>query len=307
MGRAPAAEKMKFAIVCDSSADLSPQEIRDTQVSVVPFYVSMDDSTYLHEGRDITTEQFYAAMIEHPDCCPKTSMPTIQDFGEAFYPYVKEGLPVLCICLTQSFSGSYRSAVNAKEMMESEFPKARIYVMDSQQVTGIQGILVKEAARLRDMDMALEEAVPLLEDIRSSGHIFFTTKDLKYLRRGGRLSAASYVAGSMLDIKPLLHFHDGILESPGICRGRKHSLKKISDTFFDYLKAENMDLKGYIFGTGVGVDVPEYQDFLDSIAEKMDEYDIHPDQWVKIRIGATIGVHTGPYPVGLGVIKRCEA
>ena len=298
--------KMKFAIVCDSSADLSPQEVQDTKVSVVPFYVSLDGSKYLHEGVDITPEQFYAAMLADPNCYPKTSMPTIQDYGEAIYPYVKKGLPVLCICLTQSFSGSYQSAVNAKTMIESEYPEAKIYVMDSQQVTGIQGILVKEAARLRDMDMTLEEAVPLLEGIRSSGHIFFTTKDLKYLRNGGRLSAASYVAGSMLDIKPLLHFYDGVLDNPAMCRGRKHSLKKIADTFFDYLKANGMDLKGYIFGTGIGVDVPEYQDFLDSIKAKMDEYDIHPDEWIKIRIGATIGVHTGPYPVGLGIIKKCE-
>ena len=297
---------MKFAVVCDSAADLTPEELRIAQVTPVPFYVAMDGTTYRKEGVEITPSQLHQGMADHPEWYPKTSMPTITDFAEAFGAAAQQGLDVLCICLTQTFSGSYQSATTAKEMVESALPGVKIHVMDSQVVTALEGVMVMEAVRLRDHDLSLDEAVEKLEAIRETGQIFFTTKDLKYLRHGGRLNAATYIAGSMLDIKPILRFHQGDLKLDSVCRGQKKSLHRLADQFVAFVKEHNMDLRGYIFGTGVGLDCPEYQDFIHDLEQKMEENDLHPDKWIKVRIGATIGVHTGPYPVGLGFIKRCE-
>lgn len=297
---------MKFQVVCDSSADLPSVFTAENNVKVVPYYISMDDQHYFREGVDISIPEFYQTMIDREGCFPKTSMPTIQDYMDAFLPYVQDGMPVLCICLTQKFSGSLQSAMNAKMAMEEDYPDSRIYVMDSQLVTALEGLFVKEAVRLRDMDVSLEEAVPLLEGIRSSGRIFFTTKDLKYLEHGGRLSKVASKAGSMLNLKPILCFHDGNLDSPEICRGRKKSLQKVVDNFFQYLDENHMDLHGYQFGTGIGVDIPEYPTFIETLEQRFAETGVKPDNWFKVQIGATIGVHTGPYPIGLGILKKCE-
>ena len=92
---------MKFGIVCDSSADLAPEILEDRQIRLVPFYVSLDGSNYQKEGVELTQAQLYGYMREHPDCFPKTSLPTIPDYGEAFAAFAREGLDVLCICLTE--------------------------------------------------------------------------------------------------------------------------------------------------------------------------------------------------------------
>ena len=297
---------MKFAIVCDSAADLPEVYAKEAEISVVPFYVSMDGETYLREGRDISIADFYKTMVDHGDCFPKTSMPSVQDYIDAIKPLTDQGMPVLCICLTKKFSGSLQSAVNAKMEIEEEDPKADIYVMDSELVTALEGLFVKEAVRLRDMDIELKDAVPLLEEIRSSGEIFFTTKDLKYLEHGGRLGKVSSIAGNVLNLKPVLHFSHGELGHTEVCRGRKKSIQKIMDKFFDFLKENNIDLKGYMFGTGIGLDIPEYEDFVNALEKKFEETGIRPDDWVKVSIGATIGVHTGPYPMGLGILKKCN-
>lgn len=178
---------MKFGIVSDSSCDLNAEYTQREQVSVVSFYVSFDGEHYLKEGKEAGITEFYQKMADSPDCYPKTSMPSIQDYMDAFRPFAEQGMPVLCICLTKTFSGSMQSAVSAKAEIEEEYPEAEIYVMDSQLVTGLQGSLVKEAVRLRNAGLELDEAVRALENVRATGHIFFTTKDLKYLEHGGRI------------------------------------------------------------------------------------------------------------------------
>ncbi len=297
---------MKFQIVCDSSADLPSTFAAENQINIVPYYISMDGNTYLREGVDISVSAFYQLMIQQSNCFPKTSMPTIQDYMDAFAPHIKAGLPVLCICLTHHFSGSLQSAMNAKAAVEELYPGAKVHVMDSHAVTGLEGMLVKEAICLRDKDLSLEEAVPLLEEIRSSGRIFFTTKDLKYLQHGGRLSKTASIAGSMLNLKPLLCFHNGELDAPEICRGRKKSLQKVVDNFFQFLEKNHLDLRGYRFSTGIGADIPEYPAFIEALERRFQEAGIHPDEWSQIQIGTTIGVHTGPYPMGLGFLKKCR-
>ena len=296
---------MSYEIVCDSSADLPEEFAKQHDIRIVPFYVSLDSNHYLREGVDISVTDFYQMMIDHGDCYPKTSTPTIQDYTDAFLPAVKAGQPVLCICLTQAFSSSLQSALNAKMALEEEYPDTRIAVIDSQMATALEGLLVKEAVRLRKHGLTLDQAVPLLEGIRSSGHIFFTTKDLKYLEHGGRLSKTASLAGSMLNLKPILYFHNGDLDKPEICRGRKKSLKKIVDNFFRYLEKSQIDLSGYSFGTGIGAPVSEYSEFVKILEQRFAETGLHPDEWFKIQIGATIGVHTGPYPMGLGILKKC--
>ena len=297
---------MKFGIVSDSSCDLSLQYAQQEQVTIVSFYVSFDGERYMKEGKEIAVTDFYQKMADNPGCYPKTSMPSVQDYIEAFLPFVKERMPVLCICLTKKFSGSMQAAINAREALTETYPEAKIQVMDSQLVTAVQALFVQEAVRLRNSGLELEEAVKALEKIRSSGHIFFTTKDLKYLEHGGRIGKAASLAGSMLNIKPLLQYFDGELGPTELCRGRKKSLCKVAEMFVDYLEKKKINLEEYLLVTGEGLHVPEYKTFKDDLRDKMGKKGYPVKDWPQVQIGATIGVHTGPYPIGVVILRKAE-
>lgn len=297
---------MKFGIVTDSSCDLPESYALQEKITVVSFYVSFDGEHYLKEGKEAGITEFYQKMTENPDCYPKTSMPSVQDYIDAFRPMAEKGIPILCICLTKNFSGSMQAAVNAKSEVKEEFPEAKIEVMDSQLVTGLQGLLVKEAVKLRNGNMEIEQAIPALERIRNTGHIFFTTKDLKYLEHGGRIGKAACIAGSMLNIKPILHFCDGELGATELCRGRKKSLHKIIEKFLDYVEKEKIDLNKYTLVTGIGLMVPEFNAFQEDLRSALKDRGYQIEIWDTMQIGATIGVHTGPYPMGLGILRKCE-
>lgn len=295
---------MKFQIVSDSSCDLPSELVRQWGIEIVSFYVSFDEKTYRREGKEITPEEFYQAMVDRPGCFPKTSMPTLYDYGAAFCGPVKQGLPVLCLCLNSAFSGSYQTACNAKELIREEFPGSQLYVMDSQLATVLQGLLVREAVALRDMDLSLEEAVERLEAIRDSGRIFFTTGDLAYLSHGGRIGKAAAATGTVLQLKPMIEYRSCELHSAGVARGRKRSLQRCLELFRDYVERERVNLKEYHVVTGFGYDRQEYDAFNAQVAQTMSQMGKSWEKLGDFHIGVTIGVHTGPYPIGLGLLKK---
>lgn len=295
---------MNFGIVSDSSCDLPESYVQTEQVEIVSFYLSFDGEEYYREGKEISIPEFYQRMAENPDCFPKTSMPSIQDYVDAFLSFVKKGLPVLCICLSRKLSGSLQAAVNAKQVVEEQFQGARIEVVDSCLATALQGMLVKNAVEMRNAGKTLDEAAEALRSLRQSGHIFFTKDDLKYLEHGGRIGKAASVAGSVLKIKPLIQFYDGELGSAELCRGRKKSLQKIIDKMESYIQDLKIEPEDYFLVTGVGLWVPEYDEFKMRLRERLGTSGFHVREWEDIQIGATIGVHTGPYPLGAGLLRQ---
>lgn len=295
---------MNFGIVSDSSCDLPESYVQTEQVEIVSFYLSFDGEEYYREGKEISIPEFYQRMAENPDCFPKTSMPSIQDYVGAFLSFVKKGLPVLCICLSRKLSGSLQAAVNAKQVVEEQFQGARIEVVDSCLATALQGMLVKNAVEMRNAGKTLDEAAEALRSLRQSGHIFFTTDDLKYLEHGGRVGKVASVAGSVLKIKPLIQFYDGELGSAELCRGRKKSLQKIIDKMESYIQDLKIEPEDYFLVTGVGLWVPEYDEFKMRLRERLGTSGFRVREWEDIQIGATIGVHTGPYPLGAGLLRQ---
>ena len=298
---------MKFHIVSDSSCDLGCEELERLGVSMVSYYVAFEDEVYFREERDISTQRFYQMMAERPGVFPKTSMPTMEDYLEAFRPPAAKGLPILCICLNARFSGSFQSARNAAEELREEFPGAEVQVLDSTLATVLQGLFVREAAVLRDADLTLEEAVEALKPLPATGRIFFSTGDLEYLRHGGRIGRAAAATGALLKVKPLIGYKDAELISDGIAQGRKKSLAKVRELFFRYLKREGLNLDDYRLATGFGLDRAEHGAFAQSIYDGLLELGHHrPEVKVPHQIGVTIGVHTGPTPIGVGLLRRAR-
>lgn len=296
---------MKFHIVSDSSCDLGQEEMERLGVTMVSFYVSFDDEVYYREERDIPTRQFYQMMADRPGVFPKTSMPTLEDYLEAFRPLAAQGTPILCICLNASFSGSYQTALNAAEELREQFPRVRIRVMDSALATVLQGLFVEEAVALRDAGLTLDEAAEALAALPPTGRIFFTTNDLEYLRHGGRIGRAAAATGALLKVKPLIGYKDAGLVSDGIAQGRKKSLARVRELFFRHLNRERIDLDQYRLATGFGLDLKEHTAFAQAVYDGLLElgYD-RPDVKRPRQIGVTIGVHTGPAPIGVGLLRR---
>ena len=295
----------KVQIVSDGSLDLPQELTREKDIEVVPFYVSFDSETYQKEMVELGVRDFYNEMVEHPDVFPKSSMPSVDDFYQVFEKSVKEQIPVICICITRKFSGSLQSATVAKEMIEEEYPDAKITLIDSTVNTVLQGLFVLEACRLRDMGLGYEEIVEKILPIRETGRIFFTIGSIDYLRHGGRIGKLAGIAAGALGIKPMITLKEGEIFSSGLARNRIKSMKKVVDMTKNYLDEIDAKPGEYNFCIGYGYDYDEAVRFREMIKDLIKER-LGIDEIGIYQIGATIGVHTGPYPLGVGIIKKAE-
>ncbi len=296
----------KFQIVSDSSCDLPAELAAQKQIEVVPFYVSMNDTESMKEGVDISVRDFYELMVQNPKKFPKSSMPSVQDYNDVFERYAAADMPVICICITSKFSASYQSATIARNMMMEKYPDAQILVIDSAVDTVLQGIYVLEAVSMREAGYTAEQAVKGLQEIQGSGRIFFTVGNLRYLQHGGRIGKLTGMAGALLDIKPLITLKDGEIFPSGICRGRDKSKALCRKLLLQYMKEICHDSKELSLCIGYGYDLEEAKAFQQESLSFLKEngYTVSEEQLPVYQIGATIGVHTGPYPIGFGVIRR---
>ncbi|MDE7282079.1 MAG: DegV family protein [Lachnospiraceae bacterium] len=296
--------KETFHIISDGSCDLPVELANEKNITIVPFYVSFDDVHYFKENVEIGIRDFYQQMVDKKGVYPKSSMPSIQDYEEAFLPFVKEEIPVICICITTKFSGSMQSALNAREIIREKYPQAEITVIDATINTVLQGQYVLEAASLRDNGVSYKDTVARLEEIKSTGRIFFTVGNMEYLRHGGRIGKVAAITGSVLDIRPVITLKQGEIFPSGLDRGRKRTLKKVMDLLLDYLKESSLGIDRYSIAVGYGYDIEEGLAFRDQAIATLKEKGYDINEMPVYQIGATIGVHTGPYPLGFGIIEK---
>lgn len=293
-----------FHIISDGSCDLPVELAEKKNVTVVPFYVSFDDQNYFRENVDISIREFYQQMVDKKGVYPKSSMPSTQDYIDVFMPYVEAKMPVICICITSKFSGSMQSAMNAKSMIMDDCPDAQITIIDSKINTVLQGLYVLEAVKLRDTGTGYEDAVKRLEEIKNTGRIFFTVGDMEYLKHGGRIGKVAALAGSVLGIRPVITLKEGEIFPSGIGRGRKRSTEKALDLLIGYLEKSHLSPDDYSICVGYGYDAEEGNEFRNHALETLRAKGLDVKEINTYQIGATIGVHTGPYPLGFGVIEK---
>lgn len=293
-----------FHIISDGSCDLPPELTQEKNITVVPFYVSFDDGHYYKENVEIGIRDFYQQMVDRKGVYPKSSMPSIQDYEEAFLPFAKEGMPVICICITTKFSGSMQSALNARALLLEKYPQTEITVIDATINTVLQGQYVLEAAQLRDHGVSYQDAVKRLEEIKSTGRIFFTVGNMEYLKHGGRIGKVAALAGGALDIRPVITLKQGEIFPSGIDRGRKRTTKKVMNLLLEYLQNSSLGIDCYSLAVGYGYDREEGVAFRDQALATLQKEGYDIEDLPVYQIGATIGVHTGPYPLGFGIIEK---
>lgn len=293
-----------FHIISDGSCDLPTELVQDRNITVVPFYVSFDDEHYFKENVEIGIRDFYQQMVERKGVYPKSSMPSIQDYEEAFLPYAEAEIPMICICITTKFSGSMQSALNARTLVLEKYPQAQIAVIDAAINTVLQGQYVLEAAELRDHGVSYEDTIARLEEIKNTGRIFFTVGNMEYLKHGGRIGKVAALAGGALDIRPVITLKQGEIFPSGIDRGRKRTTRKVLNLLLEYLQESKLDASCYSLAVGYGYDRKEGIAFRDQSMSILQGMGYAISEIPVYQIGATIGVHTGPYPLGFGIIER---
>ena len=295
---------MDFRIMSDSSCDISAEQEKTYDIRLIPYYVSFDGKTYRKDRTEVTAEAFYQEMADNPNVYPKTSMPTQVDFYEAFLPYAKNGEKIIYLNLTSKFSSSFQSANLAAEGLMEEYPACKIAVIDSFSATVQEGLLVTEAARMAQAGLSFEETVERLEELKMTSRIFFTTGDLSYLQKGGRIGKVLTQAASMLKIKPIIHLYEGELQAAGIARARKKSIRKFMEDAKAFFADKNIN--DYRICTGKGHDQEEYEAFHKEVEEEMKALGF-TGEVERYQIGCTIGVHTGPTPIGIACIRKFDA
>ena len=170
-----------YKIITDGSCDLSSELVKQLDIEVVPFYVSIDGIHHQKEIIELGIREFYQFMVDNPKVFPKTSMPSIQDYLDIFEPILKEGKDIICICITTKFSGSYNSAMNAKNMLLDKYPDMKIEIIDATVNTVLQGMLVEEAVAKKNEGSSFEETIRYVNMVKETGRIFFTINGMDYL------------------------------------------------------------------------------------------------------------------------------
>lgn len=294
-----------FDIITDSACDLSRETVAQLNVEVVPFYVSLDGERYRKEGREIAVREFYQFMVDNPSAYPKTSLPSLEDFETVFRAHAAEGRDVLCLCFTSKMSGCVGSARNARELVLEDFPDARIEVVDTAAATVSQAATVENAAAMRDAGCSLDETLVWLDGVRATNQIFFTVGNLDYLIKGGRIGKATGRAANILGIKPMILFKEGEIFSAGVARGRQKSFERALEMLANYLEERNADPDDYRILIGYGYDEEEGKRlWLQTRAALRAKYPASACEVGLLQIGCTIAVHTGPYALGMGVMRR---
>lgn len=296
---------MAYQIITDSSCDLSVELVKEKKLQVVPFYVSFDETNYLKENEEIKVHEFYQKMIDNPGIFPKTSLPSVEDYMEAFTPYVEKGMDIICICITTKFSGSYNSASTAKDILLEDHPDIRITVIDATVNTVLQGILVLEAVRMQENGKDYDEVVEEIEKIKGTGRIIFTVGNMDYLIHGGRVGKVMKVAVNALKIRPMIILKEGEIFPFGIARSRKKSIQKVIEKMKAHFEEIKESPDDYEIVIGYGYDYEEAVEFRKELLESLKTYSNKTEIDI-FQIGAMIGVHTGPYPLGVGLIRKYD-
>jgi DegV family protein with EDD domain len=290
-----------YQIFSDSSCDLPDYLLEEHRIKLIPFYVSFDLENYYKENIDITNEEFYETMTSKKTYA-KTSLPSVQDYIAMFKPDLKKGNDILCLCLTHKFSGSYQSAINAKHILEEQYPHALISIIDSKQATGGQGLLLMQIAAMKEAGLTLEEATHKANILKVTARIMFTVNTLEYLTHGRRIGKAISLAKDMFNLKPLILLRDSELIPYSNIRGRKKSLDRVFEMIKEYFHDTGENPCEYEFCIANATTMEDAQ----YLERKLETYLNRKPNLPIFQIGITIGTYTGPGAIGVCFVKRYE-
>ena len=273
-----------YQIVTDSTTDLPAKLVEELGITVLPFTFFLEETSYLDDllHPQISSSEFFHALRQGASC--STSQIPSARFVEAWEPILQAGRDILRLCFSSALSATYERACSAAEELRAKYPERTIRVVDTQCASLGEGYLVELCVEKQRAGSTLQEAGDWAEQARSHIAHWITVDDLGHLKRGGRISAASALVGSMLGIKPIIHVDDtGALCMAEKVRGRKASLDYIAEQISSTMAP------GSYLRVVHGDALEDAKYVAEQIHKKtgVKEILIHP-------IGPVIGSHTGP-------------
>ncbi len=280
-----------YVIITDSTTDLTQELINELDITVIPMEFNIDGKGYLNysDERDISYKEFYDFLRNGKNST--TSLINTATFTELFEPILEDGKDILYIAFSSGLSGTYNSSCIAAQMLSEKYTDSKIYTVDSLSASMGEGLLVYHAVNKKKEGMNIDELKDWVENNKLNLCHWFTVDDLHHLKRGGRLSSAAAIVGTMLNIKPVLNIdNEGHLIPVEKVRGRKLSitamLKMMEKT------AINPEEQTIFISHG---DCLEEAEFLANLVkEKLNVKDIKMNY-----IGPVIGSHSGPGTIAL--------
>lgn len=279
---------MAIRIITDSTSDIPVEQQAPLGIDIVPLSVIFDEKKYT-DGVDLKKEQFYE-MLSKSTTLPTTSQVNPDEFEMLFKRYIDAGDTVVGIFISSKLSGTYQSAVIAKEALGSD----QIFVVDSKSATFGLALLVHEAIKLRDSGADAEQIYKAIVALSNRVQFYAVVDTLKYLKMGGRLSSSAAILGGVLHIKPLVSIVDGEVKSVAKERGQKAAFawilekmkKDVPDTQYPVVMGHSNNL---------GM-MEEFKTYITSNIEAAEP--------IICEIGCVIGTHSGPGCVGLAYIPK---
>ena len=280
---------MAIRIITDSASDITQEEARTWGIQVLPLRTIFGEEEFL-DGVTIDHQTFFQRLIES-DVLPTTSQLSPFQYEGPFQEAVEAGDEVVCITLSSKLSGCYQSAVIAAEGLP-------VVLVDSLSVTVGQRILVELALQLRDQGLSAQEIGAVLEQEKPHIRLIALLDTLEYLKKGGRISPAVALAGSLLSIKPVIAVENGEVTILGKARGSKNG--------------NNMLMSLVEKSGGINFEKPfslAYSGLSDMLLQKYISYSAHLYQGKAVhlpvaRIGSTIGTHAGPGAVAVAFFSN---
>lgn len=283
---------MSFKIITDSCCDLPAGLVSELKLGVVNLSVEMDGRVY-SEG-EMTPKALYDHL--RAGKLPKTSAVNPDGWSRIIRPALENGEDVLVMAFSSGLSATYQSAVIAAGELREEFPQRKLLVVDTLCAALGQGLLVLHAARLRQEGKSLEDTAAWLEENRGNLCHWVTVEDLMHLKRGGRVSAATAVVGTMLSIKPIIRVDEnGKLESVSKVRGRKAAMNHLLERMAESLVPELNET--VCIGHGDCLEDAQY--LARQIKTRFGVKNV-----IINYVGAVIGAHTGPGVVFIAFLGK---
>ena len=280
-----------YVIVTDSSCDLNQEIAEQLELKILPLSFHLDGEEHKNELNwpEITPEKFYKKLREGSTCT--TSAVNMESFKNLMETYLKEGLDILCPCFSSGLSGTYQAAKMAGEELAALYPERKIYVIDTLCASLGQGLLIWYAANQRLNGKSIDEVRDWLEKNKLHLCHWFTVDDLNFLKRGGRVTSAAALFGTVLSIKPVMHVdNNGCLIPISKVRGRKASL----DALVDHMAQTATDPKNQTVFISHGDSKEDAEYVSNQIKKRLGTKTVFINF-----IGPVIGAHSGPGTIAL--------
>ena len=275
----------EFIIMTDSDSDLPYALKQALDIPVVYMPYVLDGKEYFDDlGQTLDHKSFYDKM--RAGATPTTSALNETVYEEYFEPILAGGQDILFIAFSSQLSGTINAMRSARENLLERFPERTFTIVDTLSISAPQTLLVLKAYEMYNAGADMAAIAAWLEENKLRAQAWFTVDDLKYLQRGGRVSAAAAVLGTMLDLKPILtETREGKLAAAAKVRGRKKAMGYIVDKAVESI-ADQKESIGIVLHADC---LPEAEKLLSMLQAKL------PDMTIRVEnIGPVIGAHAGP-------------